>query len=161
MAESKKLRENLDRPITQHEADIIRWLLEHGNPKYLPLASQIGTLRVVSKCTCGCPTVDFDLGDGINSYKGEGMILDCGATIDDQPVGVLLFVCRGLPQHSRSLFLCRLGQTVRTSRNRGPLPVPQGRTELEWAHCHVPSEGTCHRKTAQGRGCQRPPGEAP
>jgi len=96
MADTKKLTAELDRPISQHEADIIRWLLEHGDPKHLPLIDQINSLRVASKCTCGCPTVDFDLGDGINSLVGEGMIADCGATVDDQAVGVLLFARRGL-----------------------------------------------------------------
>jgi len=95
MADAKKLRAELDRPVTQHEADIIRWLLEHGDPKYLTLASQIDALRVVSKCTCGCPTVDFDLGDGINSHKGEGMFSDCGAEVEGEEVGVLLFQVHG------------------------------------------------------------------
>jgi hypothetical protein len=69
--------------------------LEHGDPQYLPLASQIDSLRVVSKCTCGCPTVNFALEGNPTSRKGERLIGDCPATVDDQDVGVLLFECRG------------------------------------------------------------------
>jgi hypothetical protein len=95
MSEAKKVREALDRPASQQERDLVRWLLEHGDPQFLPLASQIDSLRVVSKCTCGCPTVDFALEGNPPTRKGEKAISDFGATVDDQEVGVLLFECRG------------------------------------------------------------------
>ena len=95
MSEASKLFEPLDRPATQHERDIVRWLLEHGDPQYLPFASQIDTLRVVSKCICGCPTVDFALEGDPPLRKGSHLISDFGATVDDQQVGVLLFACNG------------------------------------------------------------------
>ena len=94
MSEGSKVHEALDRPASQQERKIVRWLLEHGDPKYLPLASQIDALRVVSKCTCGCPTVHFAL-EGDPSVQGTHLICDCGATVDDQEVGVLLFACEG------------------------------------------------------------------
>jgi hypothetical protein len=95
MPDANTLRAALDRPATQHEREIIRWLLEHGDPQYLPLASQVDALRVVSKCTCGCPTVDFALEGNPPLRKGTHLICDCGATVDEQPVGVLLFACDG------------------------------------------------------------------
>ena len=95
MSEASKFHESLDRPASQQERDFVRWLLEHSDPQYLPLASQIDALRVVSKCTCGCPTVDFALEGNPPQRKGEKDISDYGATFDDQPVGVLLFACNG------------------------------------------------------------------
>jgi hypothetical protein len=95
MSEASKFHESLDRPASQQERDFVRWLLEHSDPQYLPLASQIDALRVVSKCTCGCPTVDFALEGNPPLRKGEKVISDFGATVDDQPVGVLLFACNG------------------------------------------------------------------
>src|ERR1017187_4400943 len=95
MSNADKLRSPLDRPATQHEREIIRFLLEHGDPQYLPLASQIDSLRVVSKCTCGCPTVDFALEGNPPLRKDSHLISDFGATVDDQPVGLLLFACNG------------------------------------------------------------------
>jgi hypothetical protein len=91
MSTGDKFRATLDRPATQHERDIIRSLLEHGDPQYLQLASQIESLRVVSKCTCGCPTIDFALEGDPPSRKGARLISDFVATVDDQDVGVLLF----------------------------------------------------------------------
>ena len=89
------MHEAVDRPASQQERDIVRWLLDHGDPQYLPYASQIDALRVVSKCTCGCPTVDFALEGNPPLRKGSHLISDFGATVDDQPVGVLLFACNG------------------------------------------------------------------
>ena len=95
MSEASKFHEALDRPASQQEREIVRWLLEHGDPKYLPLASQIDALRVVSKCTCGCPTVDFALEGNPPLRKGTHVICDELATVDDQTVGVMLFACNG------------------------------------------------------------------
>jgi hypothetical protein len=85
----------LDRPITQEEVTLLHWLLEHGDPQFRHLSLQIDALRVVSKCSCGCPTVDFDLLDGINSRKGEKLIGDELGTVDGQEVGVMLFQVDG------------------------------------------------------------------
>jgi hypothetical protein len=90
MCDTNKFRATLDRPATQHERDIVRWLLEHGDPRHLQLASQIEELRVISKCTCGCPTVDF-----LALRKGQHLISDELATVDGQDVGVMLFECDG------------------------------------------------------------------
>jgi hypothetical protein len=93
LSDTNKLRAALDRPITQQESEIVRWLLDHGDPRYFHLASQIDSLRVISKCTCGCPTVDFALKSGETSRKGGGPVSDNLATVDDQLVGVMLFAC--------------------------------------------------------------------
>jgi hypothetical protein len=84
-------RAALDRPATQEEREVVRWLLEHGDPKYRPLTSQVDGLKVVSKCTCGCPTINFALDGDPPSRKGTRLIGDFVATVDDQDVGVLLF----------------------------------------------------------------------
>jgi hypothetical protein len=54
-----------DRPLTPHEATLVRWLLEHGLPgvdaaSFLP---QLDQARVVSRCPCGCASVDFAISD--------------------------------------------------------------------------------------------------
>ena len=50
-----------DRPLTVEEEGLVRWLLEHGIPgtdatSFLP---QIDQARVVSRCPCGCASIDF------------------------------------------------------------------------------------------------------
>jgi hypothetical protein len=62
-----------DRPLTPHEASLVRWLLEHGNRSAAGFLSQLDDARVVSRCYCGCASVDLSIKgvippvrDGIN-----------------------------------------------------------------------------------------------
>jgi len=50
-----------DRPISPDEAALVAWLLSHGSLEGDLSALQISVngLRVVARCTCGCPSVDF------------------------------------------------------------------------------------------------------
>lgn len=53
-------REPLNRPLTQRERDLIRWLIEHSHVKDASgLLPQIGRLSVIARCICSCPTIDF------------------------------------------------------------------------------------------------------
>ena len=88
-------REPLKRPLTQHERDLIRWLIEHGDPGATHLLSQLDRLSVAGKCTCGCPTIDFELDGEIVSPKGERVVSDWLAKVDGEPVGVMLFEANG------------------------------------------------------------------
>lgn len=50
-----------DRPLTSEEAELVRWLLNHGitganAASFLP---QLEQARVVSRCPCGCASIDF------------------------------------------------------------------------------------------------------
>jgi hypothetical protein len=52
-----------ERPLSNEETPLLEWILAHHGlsdaSKYLP---QIPQLRVVAKCGCGCPTLDFAIG---------------------------------------------------------------------------------------------------
>jgi hypothetical protein len=54
-------RPPLDRPITSEEAAVIRATLEHAPkiPDISPIAGGIDQLHAISKCGCGCDSVDF------------------------------------------------------------------------------------------------------
>ena len=48
-----------DRPLTDEERVLARWMLEHGTldaPSFLP---QLDAARVVGRCSCGCASVDL------------------------------------------------------------------------------------------------------
>ena len=94
MSDATKYREPLNQSLTKHERDLIQWLLDHpeeGNPDIPQLKTQIDSLTVVSKCTFGCPTVDFAL-EGIPiPKKGAHVIRDYLATVDGEGVGIILF----------------------------------------------------------------------
>lgn len=85
-------REPLNRPLTQHERDLIRWLIEHGFDKDgSHFLEQIDRLSVVAKCTCGCPTIDFALDGKPVAQKGEKCTSDWLADVDGMPVGIMLW----------------------------------------------------------------------
>lgn len=61
-----------DRPLSPEEEALTRWLLEHGGPdaaRYLP---DLAAARVVSRCGCGCASVDFAVA-GRRAAPGSGL----------------------------------------------------------------------------------------
>ena len=48
-----------DRPLTSKEITLLRWLLEHGTDSAAQHVGEIEKLRVVSRCGCGCASIDF------------------------------------------------------------------------------------------------------
>jgi hypothetical protein len=88
--------ESINRDITPEETAVIMWLLQNGEPGSDRFVPQLKTLTVVSRCTCGCPTVYFGLENNPTSRKGERIISDQLGTADGQDVGVILFELNGL-----------------------------------------------------------------
>ena len=80
-----------DRDLTSAEVEVIRWLLENGKPeagRYLP---ELGRLRVVARCGCGCASVDFV------STAGALEVLSDHQWEDDEGhlFGIFVFAKRG------------------------------------------------------------------
>ncbi len=61
-----------DRPLTQEEVDLLRWLIENRQTGSEDFLSQLSHLRVVSRCGCGCASVDFSY-DGIAPDRTTGL----------------------------------------------------------------------------------------
>jgi hypothetical protein len=81
-----------NRPVTAKERSLIEWLLRHGNPGSEQFLQQVDSLVVVSKCSCGCPTVYFGQEEGESIAQGDEHILaDYLATVNGEGVGVILF----------------------------------------------------------------------
>ncbi len=91
----KKFREPLSRPLTQQERDLVRWLIEHAHKNAADLLPQVDRLSVASRCTCGCPTIDFALDGEPVVQKGEQLISDWDAEVDGMPVYVQLWMRHG------------------------------------------------------------------
>ena len=51
-----------DRPLTELERALVRWMLEHGRPDAVAYLDQLSHARVVARCPCGCASVDFSVG---------------------------------------------------------------------------------------------------
>jgi hypothetical protein len=87
--------EAMRRAVTREEAAVIEWLLRHGEQGSDRFFAQVETLTIVSRCTCGCPTVHFESENNQASRKGERLISDQLATVDGEDVGVMLFELNG------------------------------------------------------------------
>jgi hypothetical protein len=90
------LFEPTNRPLTVKEAILLKWMLEHGFDGANDLISQVEKLKVIAKCTCGCPSIYFAY-DGVPvGGKGEKLISDHCAEVDGMPVGIMVFQTNGL-----------------------------------------------------------------
>jgi len=81
------------RDLSTKEVDLIEWLLTKNN--HSELIEQIGKTRVVSKCSCGCPTIDLQVKE-CESGSVRLVLSANGFSPDGIPVGVILHVRNGL-----------------------------------------------------------------
>src|SRR5262247_3782845 len=81
-----------DRDLTAGEVRLVRWLHEHGTGDARAFISQLENLRVVSRCRCGCPSIDFvpDCASGMQILSDYVYDDPAGHT-----VGVFLFASAG------------------------------------------------------------------
>ena len=91
MANRMKGIEPQNRPITAEEHTLIEWLLRHGTPDSEKFLRQVSSLIVVSKCQCGCPTVNFLQEGEPVAHAPEHILADYLATVNGEDVGVILF----------------------------------------------------------------------
>jgi hypothetical protein len=95
MACARSTPEN--RPLTTDEAALVRWLLEHGNPDAAAFLPQLAGARVVSRCPCGCASINFAIG-GTAAPVGTGthVLSDyVWQAPDGSHCGVFAFACGG------------------------------------------------------------------
>lgn len=50
-----------ERELSAEEYRLTRWILEHGVLEVEPFLAQLERARVVSRCGCGCASVDFEV----------------------------------------------------------------------------------------------------
>ena len=70
MTHSTTIRD--ERSLTSHERELLRWLLSNADSRGKSLLPQIERARVVSRCRCGCASVDFSI-TGMESAAGTGL----------------------------------------------------------------------------------------
>jgi hypothetical protein len=63
-----------ERPLSKAEYDLARWMLEHGESAGREFLTQLDRARVVSRCPCGCASVDFEV-EGLSPPTGGLRIL--------------------------------------------------------------------------------------
>ena len=83
-----------ERPINDAERELLLWLLRNGVPGAQLLTKQVDGLRVKSKCSCGCPTVDFEISG--EAKPMPRILADVyGKTAKGEEVGVILWADEG------------------------------------------------------------------
>src|SRR4051794_38888045 len=87
------------RPLTDDERALIRWMLDHSGAddasRYL---SQSSRTSVISRCPCGCATVNFAI-DGSAPPREGGMQILCDFEWrgpDNELMGAFVFARAGL-----------------------------------------------------------------
>ena len=85
------------RKLSLDERKLIEWLLTNGTTEARSFASQLPLLTVVSRCTCGCPSVDLAIGERESRTVGASTILAdaIGHSPDGSAVGVILHARQG------------------------------------------------------------------
>lgn len=87
-----------DRPLTPQEALLVRWLLEHSTKSAAGFLPQLAQVRLVSRCSCGCASVDFAVGGVVPPRSdGIGILSDYEyRTAEGHLCGVFVFERTGL-----------------------------------------------------------------
>ena len=65
-----------DRPLSDEERSLVRWMLEHGESHAPPFLPQLEQARVASRCPCGCASVDFSVAGRRSSVTGMDILSD-------------------------------------------------------------------------------------
>ena len=93
MVEANHYRVTDNRPLTTDERILLEWLIANGSRSAATYAPQIPLVRVVSRCSCGCPTIDLAV-DGKHVRGGSELVADfVGKSPEGIQVGVILH-CR-------------------------------------------------------------------
>ena len=81
----------LPRPLKEEERRLVRWMIEHGDPKPQEHLRQLGMAVVVSECECGCASIDFQVGDvPPKSKAGMQLIADYSYSHDGKQFGAFI-----------------------------------------------------------------------
>ncbi len=64
------------RPLTDHERQLVRWMLEHGSPGSGQFLEQLERAQVVSRCPCGCASIDFEIDECLPPSTGMRILGD-------------------------------------------------------------------------------------
>lgn len=88
-----KLHVPEERALSLEEITLLEWLLAHGRSDAPQYRLQIPKLRVVSRCGCGCPTIDFAMGTTRKIGPSDVVADAQGRSPEGILVGVIVHIC--------------------------------------------------------------------
>src|SRR5688500_18166398 len=65
-----------DRPLSDEERSLVRWMLAHGESYAPAFLSQLDDARVSSRCRCGCASVNFSVARSEPNTTGMDVLSD-------------------------------------------------------------------------------------
>jgi hypothetical protein len=86
----------MNRPLTDEERMLTRWILEHGAPEALAFLSQLDAAEVTPwKCPCGCASINFQVKGRPIAPPGVHILGDFVFGDPDHVSGVFVFESKG------------------------------------------------------------------
>jgi hypothetical protein len=84
------------RPLTSAERELARWMLEHGGPGAAIFLSQLERAAVVSRCPCGCASIDLEVAGMPKPSGGLRILGDYVFGDDPELAGAFIFERAGV-----------------------------------------------------------------
>jgi len=86
-----------DRPLSDEERVLTRWILEHGTAEGVGFLEQLDRARVVGGCPCGCASIDFAIDGSGEAPVGVHTLGEFVFGIgEDELFGVMVFSANGI-----------------------------------------------------------------
>lgn len=85
-----------ERPLTEFERELARWMLEHGRPEARVYLAQLEHATVVSGCSCGCASIDFMIAGRCAPATGLNILGDYLFGGPEDLAGAFVFECGGV-----------------------------------------------------------------
>ena len=87
----------MNRELTPAEEQLIRWMLENGNPEAPAFLPQLQKAEVTPyRCPCGCPTINLSVNGFPAPSGGLNVIADFVFGTDENLSGVFVFEQSGV-----------------------------------------------------------------
>jgi hypothetical protein len=87
----------MNRNLTSAEEQLVRWMLEHGNPEARAFLPQLEKAQVTpNRCPCGCASIDFSIDGFPGPSGGLHVLADFIFVTDEHPNGIFVFEKNGV-----------------------------------------------------------------
>lgn len=107
------------RDLTTDERALLEWLLANGHEEAQAFVPQLSQVKVVSRCSCGCPSIDLTVSDKTERTTGPSTIL--ADAVGRSPEGVEVDVIL----HAREGQLSELEVVSHDGTTKFTLPKPE------------------------------------
>jgi hypothetical protein len=87
----------MDRPLTPDETQLIRWMLEHGNPEAQVFIPQLEKAKATPwRCPCGCASINLSIDGQPEPAGGLHVLADFMFGTDADLSGIFVFEKSGI-----------------------------------------------------------------